>query len=231
MVSSVSSNTSMMMMRRPDPAQMAGKLFDKLDTKQQGYLELSDLQSAFDGLSTSSGSSSVEDVFSQLDGDSDGKVTKDELTSSLQALAEQLDSQFAQQRMRGSDGGGGPSGMQGMPPPPPPGDDAGFSKDELSQQLEEIGSSDSTRASLIDKIVNNFDAADSDGDGKVSFKEAMAYDQSSGNPTASSGNTGGADSTQANSEAQVMMKIMQLLHAYASPTSESQTGSALSVSA
>lgn len=75
---------------RPDPSKMVDKLFSQLDTKSQGYLEKSDLQSAFaqisaasgSGSSSSSGSSaSVDDVFKQLDGDGDGKVTKEDRKS------------------------------------------------------------------------------------------------------------------------------------------------------
>lgn len=200
-------NMSMSAMQRPDPSQMASKLFSKLDTKGQGYLEKSDLASAFSQIGSDS---SVDDVFSALDGDSDGKVSESEFSSGLTKLQETLDSQFNQMRMAGA---GGPQGQGGTPPPPPPENDAGFTQDELSAQLEEIGSTDSQRAELLNKIVDNFEAADSDGDGKVSFQEAMAYDQQS--QTASSGDDGTSASSDARStEAQVMMKIMQLIHAY-----------------
>lgn len=108
-----------------NPSQMMSRLFSQLDTKKQGYLEKSDLSSAFSQISGSgsNGSASVDDVFAALDGDSDGKV---------------------------------------------------------------------------------------------SFAEAQAYDQSS--PSSGSGATatnGASSSSSANaSDAQVMMKIMQLMHAY-----------------
>lgn len=199
----------------------ASNLFTQLDTKNQGYIEKSDLQSAFSKVSDSS-STSVDDVFSQLDGDSDGKVTKDEMTSALQKVAEQLDSQFNNMRMQGGSGPGGPGGPEGMPPPPPPEDDAGFTKDELASQLEDIGSSDSKRSSLISNVLDNFDSADSDGDGKVTFKEAIAYDHASQNgsttSTSTTTSTSSSDisttaSTQ-NTDASVMLKIMQLMQAY-----------------
>jgi hypothetical protein len=58
-------------------------------------------------------------------------------------------------RMNGS-GDGGPSGTGSMrPPPPQDGNDAGFTKDELTGQLKEIGSSDSKRSALISKIIDN----------------------------------------------------------------------------
>lgn len=210
-------------------SQFSSNLFSALDTKSQGYLEKSDLVSAFSKIasnssSSSSDSASVDDVFSALDSDSNGKVTESEFASTLAKLQEELDSQFNQTRMQG---GGGPHGMGG-PPPPPPADDAGFTKDELSNQLQEIGSSDSTRSSLISNIVNNFDAADSNSDGKVSFTEAQAYDKSSQNTqsdSSTSSSTGSASTTD-NSDAKIMMKIMQLMHAYGS-SSQDQTSNTL----
>ena len=165
-------------------------LFSQLDTTGKGYLEKSDLSTAFSQISSSSTSSSssasVDDVFAKLDSDSDGKVTEDELSSGLDNLAAALDSQFNQLRMSG-----------GMPPPPPPSDsDSGFTQDELESQLAEIDSSDTTRSDLLTKIVANFDEADSDSDGKVSFQEAMAYDQPT-TATASSTSTTSSAATDA----------------------------------
>lgn len=209
------------------------QLFTRLDTKSQGYLEKSDLVSAFAGFSNDSSSSSVDDVFQALDSDQDGKVTKSEFSTTLAKLQEELDSQFNQMRMQGQ----GPQGMGGMPPPPPPQNDSGFTQDELSAQLEEIGSSDSDRASFINNIVQNFSAADSNGDGKVSFQEAQAYNSQSDSTSGTSSTTGTTTSTATtanNSEAQVMFKIMQLMHAYGglnNDNSAAASGSLLSVSA
>jgi hypothetical protein len=80
--------------QRPDPAQMAQKLFDKLDTSGQGYLTRSDLQSALDtvSLSSKSGSSttSVDQLMKQLDGNGDGKVTEQEFSDALKNAAQQV---------------------------------------------------------------------------------------------------------------------------------------------
>lgn len=219
MVSSLSSATSI------------SQLFAKLDTKSQGYLEKSDLVSAFSKIASDSSSSAADDVFAALDSNSDGKVTESEFTTTLSKLQEDLDSQFNQMRMQGH-GGHGPQGMGGMPPPPPPQDDTGFTKEELSSQLEQIGSSDTERSSFISNVVNNFEAADADGDGKVSFAEAQAYNADSA--TAGDASTSASGTSSANSDAQVMFKIMQLMHAYGSfndNTSSSSLSSLLSVSA
>lgn len=234
MVSSIGGSS----FQRPDPTQIASKLFSKLDTKNQGYIEKSDLQSAFDQIASSadsSSNSSVDDVFKQLDSNSDGKVTKQELTDSLKKIADQLDSQFQSMRTKGMNSAeGGMQGMDGMPPPPPPqdADSAGFTKDELQSQLNEIGSSDSKRASLISNIVSNFDKADTDGDGKVSMKEAMAFDKAGQASSSTSSSTGSSSSSSVTSktEANVMMKIMQLMQAYGG-LGQDTNQSSLSVSA
>jgi Ca2+-binding EF-hand superfamily protein len=206
------------------------QLFAKLDTRSQGYLEKSDLVSAFSKIAADSSSSTAEDVFAALDSDSDGKVTESEFSTTLTKLQEELDSQFNQMRLQGH-GGHGPQGMGGMPPPPPPQNDAGFTKEELSSQLEEIGSSDSERTSFISNVVNNFEAADADGDGKMTFAEAQAYNSASESTSETASST---SASSANSDAQVMFKIMQLMHAYGSfndNSSESALSSLLSVSA
>ncbi|HZX31608.1 MAG TPA: EF-hand domain-containing protein [Rhodocyclaceae bacterium] len=248
MTSSIgSSYGSMPMMHRPDPTQMASKLFSKLDTKNQGYIDKSDLQSAFAQISGSSGSgssdTSVDEVFKQLDGDGDGKITKDEMTSGFKKLADELDSQFNNMRMNGHGGHGHHGGMEGMagaggmPPPPPQGaqggQDSGFTKDELTSQLQEIGSSDSKRSDFLSSIVNNFDKADADGDGKVTRQEARAYREStesasgSGSASSSTSGTASADSD----ERKIMHKIMQLMHAYGAGQDAGQSGVASVLSA
>lgn len=86
MVSSLGSTTSI------------SQLFAKLDTKSQGYLEKSDLVSAFSKIASDSTSSTAEDVFAALDSDSDGKVTESEFSTTLSKLQEELDGQFNQMR-------------------------------------------------------------------------------------------------------------------------------------
>lgn len=218
-------------MQRPDASQMASRLFGKLDSKNQGYIEKSDLASALsqlDSTASTDTSSSVDELFSTLDGDGDGKVTESEMTTSMKKLAEELDSQFNSMRMQG-----GMAGAQGMPPPPPPqggqGEDSGFSKDELTAQLEEIGSTDSKRSELISNVVNNFDEADADGDGKVTAQEAMAFDQKSSQSATSSGSADSASPGVGveSDSARMLMKIMQLAHAYGLGAQQDDSASSL----
>ena len=195
--------------QRPNPAEMVKDLFSKLDTSGKGYIEQSDLESALSGLSSASstqgvsGVASAKEIFAQLDGDGDGKVTEDEMSASIRKLAESLDNQFNQSRMQG--------GMPPPPPPPPGGNGPDLSKDDLTSKLAEMGSSDSAQSNLMSKIVENFEAADTNQNGKVSFQEAMSYDQA--NPTSNST----SNYSVANSEktdAQVFRQIMELLHFY-----------------
>jgi Ca2+-binding EF-hand superfamily protein len=219
-ISSVGGYSSMMtgMSRppRPDSTKLAEELFSQIDSSGKGYIEQSDLEAAFDQVSSTSSGTSADKLFSSLDSDGDGKVTRDEMASGLQSLMESLDSQF--QSMRMSDAMGAMGNMP--PPPPPPENDTGFTKEELEAQLEEVGSTDSKRSELISSVIENFDAADTDGDGKVSFKEAMAYDQStSSTSSATSSSTATSDATTASTstastEAQLMLQIMKLAQAY-----------------
>ncbi len=216
-ISSIGSYSSAMsgMQRppRPDSTRLAADLFSQIDTTGKGYIEQSDLETAFEQVTSTSSGSSADELFSSLDSDGDGKVTQDEMASGLQTLMESLDSQFQSMRMESA-----MAGMSAMPPPPPPENDTGFTKEELQSQLDEIGGTDSERSTLISTIIENFDAADTDSDGKVSFQEAMAYDQSSGTVTSASTEDAAADATggisTASGEAQLMLQVMNLAQAY-----------------
>ncbi|SFN61075.1 EF hand [Formivibrio citricus] len=224
MVSSIGSSTSSWAMQRPDPSQMVSNLFSKLDTNNQGYLEISDLETAFGQISSSdsssSSSTSISDIFSTLDSDSDGKITEQEMTSSLKQLAEQLDSGFNNMRTSG-----GPQGAGGMPPPPPPPgaaeEDEGYTADELTAKASEVASSDSNLSALMSSVAANFDAADADGDGKVTGKEAMAYQESQKVASASQSSTSTETTSSTSSEAAVLKRIMQLMDSYRGFDSES----------
>jgi len=187
-------------MNRPDPAKFVDNLFTKLDTTNKGYLEKSDLQSALNQIhgsgsssSSSNTSASVDEIFKKLDGNSDGKITRDEMSSGMKKLADALDSQFNQMRMKGSPGGG-----KGGPPPVQPG----------------TSGTSSSQASSAEKT---YDPADANHDGKVSLQENIAYELAnlSSAPTSSdTDNT--ASSTSTNSDAQVMKQIIELMQAYSS---------------
>ena len=137
----------------------ADAVFSKLDTKNQGYIEKSDLASALSatGDTESRDSSALDDMFSAVDGDSDGKVSKSELTDAMTRLSDQLNAQFDASRVQGGmppqggmQGAGGPRGGGG------------------AGATDSADSTDST-----DYVA----AADTDGDGTVSDAEQAAYDK------------------------------------------------------
>lgn len=200
-----SAMTGMTRPSRPDSSKLAEDLFSQIDSTGKGYIEKSDLESAFKQVSSADGAS-ADELFTSLDSDGDGKVTQDEMSSGLKSLMDSLDSQFQSMRMN--------EAMGGMPPPPPPANDAGFTKEELQSQLNEVGSSDSTRSGLLANVIENFDTADTDGDGKVSFKEAIAYQQSSATAASSDAAAASTSGSGDTSEAQLMLQIMKLAQSY-----------------
>ncbi|WP_337879788.1 EF-hand domain-containing protein [Rheinheimera sp.] len=157
------------------------------------------------------------DNFDEADSNSDGKVTMDE----ARAYQETQDTSSAQM----------------TPPPPPPGgmqgqEDTGKTADELSAMLEETDSSD-PMASMLQSLIDNFDAADADGDGKVTMQEAKAYQESQqSDSTASTSSTTETQSTESDSMGQLLQRtLQQLMKTYGSVAQQSGNESALQLTA
>lgn len=169
--STLASYASVSNKQKAQTSSVVDKLFEKLDTKQQGFLDKSELQATLSanvsGNSTSS--ASADDMFSAMDADGDGKITKQELGNTLQSLFDKMDNLAASMRVRGGKGGEGKSGA-----------DEGFTKDQLTQMAQDTSSTDSKRSSFMSEIAANFEAADSNGDGKVNRDEAKAYAKANG---------------------------------------------------
>lgn len=241
-------NSSMMQgtRQRPDTAKMAEQLFSQLDTSGQGFIQKSDLQAAFDKISsnssssssTASASSTVDELFSTLDTDSSGKVSKQEFTETLAKLQNELDVQYQGARMEKAMKAGGTEGMGSRPPPPPPPPGDGgpsMTKDDLTSALSQIGVSDN-RSNMMSNILSNFDSADTNSDGTVSFQEAMAYQQASGSSsnssstasTNASASAASSPSPTSSSEAKVIMQIMKLMQAYNIGDDQKQNSNLLS---
>ena len=178
-------------MQRPDTTKMVDKLFSKIDTTNQGYIDKAGLQSAIDQISGSDSTSatdeasSIDDFFNKFDTSGDGKITKQEMSDGMKKLADQFESQFNQSRTT----------MAMMPGPMPGGGDAstdtGLTKDQLTGMASKIGQSDSNAAARLTNLVNNFDKADANSDGKVNMSEARSFEQAS---NAASSVSGAADS-------------------------------------
>ncbi len=165
----------------PPPSQMADKLFSKLDVMGQGEIGGADLQTAFEKIK-SDVSGGADKLFTKLDGDGDGKLTRSEFSSSVNQLAEQLDQHYQHVRLHGE------GGM------PPPASDVGFTQEDLG--------------GLVSGIVNNFNKADADGDGRVSLKEARSFGQASG--SAAQMQTAATDSRNV----EMMLMVVRLMQAY-----------------
>jgi hypothetical protein len=166
-------------------------------------------------------------MFKKLDGNGDGKLTKDEMSSGMKKLADALDSQFNQMRMNGTaqaGQGGSTPPPGGMPPPggkpPPPSDGGGANATAATSGASSTQSSSSTKT---------YDPADANQDGTVSEQERIAYAQAKQDNASASGDAG-SSTTSANSDARVLKQIMDLMHAYSSFDSSS-SNSGLSVTA
>ena len=174
----------------------ADSVFYKLDTKNQGYIEKSDLQSALSGVDGSTTpSSDIDDAFGALDGDGDGKVTKSELTDAMTKLSDQLNAQFDASRIQG----GGGMRPDGPPPGPPPGGAGGPGGAE---------STDSTSSTS-----STTEPADTNGDGTVSAQEQAAYE------------TKEAGAQRERDPMREFAHALQLLKAYSDDSDTASTGS------
>lgn len=196
-----------------DASKIAENVFSKLDTKNQGYLEVSDLESAFGNIASSSStnttstsgsdsstsstntggnSASINDLFKKLDSDGDGKVTKSEFSDGIKKLSDALETQFNARRTRGAEGS--------RPPPPPSsgggeGGDQGLDKTQLTNLSTEVGKTNSSAGAALSQVAQNFDAADTNQDGKVSLQETLAYLEKAS--TVQTGNTSTTTSASA----------------------------------
>lgn len=195
----------------------AGAVFQKLDSQQKGYLEQADFSAALSQLQQSADDEQSAEWFSQLDADQDGKLTSDEFST---AVSEQLYNAQGKFGMPGA-------GPQGMPPMgPPPGEDEGKTVDELTAMVEELSSTDSKAAAGLQAIIDQFDSADANKDGKVTMQEAQALKQQSQSKTDSTTTANTEDSSQL----RLQQTLMQLMKTYGATASQSADNSSLSVS-
>ncbi|MDZ7870741.1 MAG: EF-hand domain-containing protein [Rheinheimera sp.] len=193
----------------------ASAVFQKLDSKQQGYLDQADFSAALRTLSQQGQvqQSAPDDEqqaawFSQLDADQDGKLTSDEFSSSV---AQQLYNAQGQTGMA--------RGPHGVPP-----EDTGKTIDELTAMAEEIGNSDSNAAAGLQAIIDQFDSADADKDGKVTMQEAMVLQQQNTKATGSASSPTSTDSSQL----RLQQTLMQLMKTYGAAAGQSADDSRLS---
>lgn len=192
----------------------ADSIFSKLDTKNQGYIDKSDLQSALSATGDANGtqSSDIDDAFSALDGDGDGKVTKSELTDAMTKLSDQLNAQFDASRVNGGNGGMRPDGP---PPGPPPGGAGG-----PGGAADASSGTDSTSSTSSTSTTN---AADANGDGTVSAQEQAAYDAKQAQSTDAAGSGDTAKAHHQHDPMREFAHALQLLKAYADNSGDGTT--------
>ncbi len=199
----------------------AGAVFQKLDSQQKGYLEQADFSAALSQLQQSADDGQSAEWFSQLDVDQDGKLTSDEFSTSVSEQLYNAQGKFGMPV-------GGPQGIPpGMPPMgPPPGEDEGKTVDELSAMVEELSNTDSKAAAGLQAIIDQFDSADANKDGKVTMQEAQALKQQSQTTTASTTTA----STEDSSQLRLQQTLMQLMKTYGATASQSADNQSLSFS-
>ena len=189
----------------------AEALLTSMDSDSSGSVDSTEFSSAALALSTSD-ESVISDAFASLDGDGDGEISVDELSSL-----------FAQ---------GAGMAARGMPPPPPPSgsageEDTGYTAEEITALASEVSETDANLASLLTSISENFEAADANSDGKVTAAEAMAYKDAS--KTESTTTTTTSEATIADEDALMKALVAQIVANYS--TQNSISGSSVSFSA
>ena len=109
-----------------------------------------------------------------------------------------------------------------MEPPPPPGgrggqgQDQGLDQSQLGDMATAAAESGNTQAaSLFSQLADNFDEADADGDGKVSFSESVAYQrqQEQAGSTGSDSSTGSVSGSQ-DMQGRIAQRLMEMMRAY-----------------
>lgn len=203
-------------------SQITNNIFSKLDTSNQGYIDATSLNEALTG----SSDNTTSDLVTSMDTDGDSKITKSELSKGIENLFSQLQSASQQ--------AGGP---QGMPPPPPGGaggppppkgdkdeDDTGLTKDQMQDVA--ANTDDSKLSALLTSVSSNFEAADTNGDGKVTQQEAMAYQQSQNSDSAVQN-----QSSDQNASKQALEQIAKLVKTYGLDSGSTTNSSQWAVSA
>jgi hypothetical protein len=203
--------------------ELAEQLFKKLDSSGQGFLKKADLQAALNDGSQAAKSVSSQDLdalFTKFDSNGDGQLSKQEFTDSVKKLADQLSQQLRLMDAQNATQNGGL-----IAPPAPAGETKGFTKDELSNALQQVGSSDGKRGNLLTALVQNFDQADTNGDGKLDVNEAVQF--AKGADGASSPTATDTSNPVSSTDQKMMAQLMKLLQTYGEHGEHHQQASAL----
>lgn len=148
-----------------------------------------------------------------MDSDGDGQLTSTEFSDNFSNL------RYSAQ------------GTIGKRPASP--EDSGLSKDELTAMLQGVEQEEQKSTAGLQSLLDNFDSADSDGDGKVTMQEARSFRESQ--RTDSSSLTGQVSTSSDSNESiskllsRTMQQLMETYGGMAKVTS--QSGSAVHITA
>jgi len=186
---SINGNSSLGAMHAPPPPQrptateVTNSFFAAVDPTGSGSFDKNALNSLADKVSISP--AAVDAMFSLLDSNADGSVTKQEFTDVLQTIKPQGDSPSSATPPTSPPGGMRPAG--GGPPPP----------------MQAASSTTST------------DPADTNGDGTVSAVEALAYSQASAISANTTDSADGSTNTTNRGEDLIVSNVMNMISSYA----------------
>ena len=193
---------------------LAEALFSKIDVSGQGAIDQGEMSSAVNKALSSSpfaagnvidANAAAEQLFAQMDGDADGKVTRQEFKSTLAMLSGRFEHHGAAGQgdaagmdpMQGMGAMPGMGAMQGMPPAPPPGGEFMFDSRDDDDDARNNANSDTRIA-------------------------GYARGNAKGN-----GNGASSDDIQQ----QILSQVMKMLHAYESNATAGSASNASNTSA
>lgn len=156
--------------------------------------------------SSSTDSSSSNQSTDPADSNGDGTVSAQEAMAYAQSQSESATTSSGDAQLMQM--------LGGMPPQQPGQDDQGFTKEQLESMVKESGSADNHRTQVMSDIASNFEAADSNGDGKVNGSEARAFEESKNSSSVGSTTNNASASASETSDAKFLKQMMDLLHAY-----------------
>jgi collagen type III alpha len=152
--------------------------FDRADTNSDGFIDQPELEHAFQTMQAArggqgQGGQGSGQFFKTLDKDGDGKLIKEELPERMQGNFDRLDAngdgfivieefQRAMGAMRGQGGEGGRR---------PGGDAAGGGLEARMKDLDKDGDGKISKEEAPERMRDNFDRIDSNGDGFIELSE------------------------------------------------------------
>lgn len=176
-ISSAWSNMSAMHGHRPPGGMDPAKMFAKVDADSSGSVDKTELQGLLDDIAQKTGvsnSNSTDELFSQIDSNSDGSLSQDELGQGMKSIMPPPPStmDFAQSRSDSSTSSAG-NGDDLFSKLDTDGSGA-VSQDELQALLDKVASDHGTNSTLATSSGDMFAKLDTDGNGSLSQTEFKA---------------------------------------------------------